>query len=304
MNKQLSPLIIGADSLIGSSLMNNFELSGINVQGTTRRSYSSSNNLIFFDLTSDISRLELPLFFNSAVICAGIASLEECRQHPNKTYCINVKAISSLVDKLVGNGIFVVYISTNKVFDGSKSYQSADDPLSPITEYGKQKAEVENNISKHGNMVSILRLSKVLVPNNSLFSEWKKALLSNQAIHPFSDMYMSPIPVSLVVKVVLSIIDIRLSGILQVSGNKDISYADAGKIGCRVLGANNQLIKPAKATNIKPDIECIAANTTLNTDRLRSELKLESPDVKQTIKSAFVIKESAAEEYPAHIGLR
>ena len=68
-----------------------------------------------------------------------------------------------------------------------------EEPLSPITEYGRQKAEVERRISKLGSSVSIVRFTKILGQVYPLFSSWLKTLQENKPIHPFSDMYMAPV---------------------------------------------------------------------------------------------------------------
>jgi hypothetical protein len=57
-----------------------------------------------------------------------------------------------------------------------------------------------------------------------LLVEWVESLQRKEAIYPFSDMVMAPVPVSFVVDVLLRIARLRLPGVLQVSGPKDVTY--------------------------------------------------------------------------------
>ena len=288
-------LIVGADGLIGRASMDYLNALGFQVIGTARHREKSKYH-IHLDLLQEPLSWRLPEGIKTTIICAGITSLEACRRNPVESKHINVEAIPILVDMLIKEGVFVVYLSTDKVFDGSVPYRLPDDPLSPVTEYGRQKAQAEQKIYKHGNLVSILRLSKVLGPKDKLFSEWRKKLLDNEAIYPFSDMYMSPIPLALVVRVISYIIGRRLSGILQVSGNKDISYFEAAKIGCYLLGVDSSLIKPVKSYGLKPDMEHLSLHTTLNADRLKSEFNLKVSDVDWIIKKMFTEPEAMLKE--------
>ncbi len=50
---------------------------------------------------------------------------------------------SLLIKRLVAVGIFVVFISSNAVFDGTIPFVRADQPVNPKTAYGRQKAAAE-----------------------------------------------------------------------------------------------------------------------------------------------------------------
>ena len=56
-----------------------------------------------------------------AVLCAGITSLAVCRQDPQACRRINVENSLAVLRQLAGTGTFVVALSTNLVFDGSKN---------------------------------------------------------------------------------------------------------------------------------------------------------------------------------------
>lgn len=283
-NKQVT-LIVGADSTIGGALLSHLQRAGEWVIGTTRRRGKIDKNRIYLDLSDSVKNWHFTSPIGVAILCAGVTKLDECRRNPTTTAFINVDAVSELVKNLVANGAFVIYLSSNEVFDGSVPYSLPEDPLSPQTEYGRQKAEVENRI--RGESLSIVRFTKVLEPTVPLFSEWSEALRNKTTIQPFADLFMAPITLACAVSVLRLVADLRLPGILQVSGERDISYAEACSLGAMVLGADPNLVQPVWASESGRFKEPIPVNTTLNVDRLRSVIGMEPPDVDWTIEALF-----------------
>jgi len=288
MTSDGSILIIGSDSLIGNALMLFLQKAGESVIGTTRRHESLDPAHIYLDLSDDLSDWLYPKPTNVAIICAGLTKLNSCKNDPVKTALINVAAVSLLVKRLVEDGVFVIYLSSSQVFDGKSSNRLPTDPISPITEYGKQKAEVERNISQWGDSIAIVRFSKVLGSKNNLFSGWREALKNNRVIHPFSDIFISPVPLFFTVSVLNFVRVKHISGILQVSGEIDVSYADVAYRGAQLLRADSSLVQPVLFSEVAADMERLPSYSTLDTNRLKSVLGIKVPDVWWTIEKAFV----------------
>jgi len=72
-----------------------------------------------------------------------------------------------------------------------------------------------------------------------------------------------------------------------VSGDRDVSYADAALIGARKLGVSEELVRPVFAGDTGRFKESVPENTTLNADRLMEELGVVPPDAEWTIGTAF-----------------
>lgn len=280
----MNNLIVGSDSVIGNALMSYWKIIGRSVIGTTRRHNKVSESNLFLNLEEDISLWECPYRFDIAVICAGATKLDMCRNNPEGTRNLNVINTIYLVDKLVDKGAFVIYLSSSQVFNGSKPYRAPDEPISPITEYGWQKADVEHQLQRFGKSVGIVRLTKVIGPPQSLFSQWIKSLKSGEEIQPFSDAHLSPVPLSCVTSILHLVGDLRLYGVLQVSGAYDISYAEAAYIMTEIMGLSQNLVKPIKASSTGNIMPCF---TSLNTDRLKETLGIEPPDVRWAVRHAF-----------------
>lgn len=255
--------------------------------GTTRRLDSVGKSMVYLDLAADVENWICPMPITVAYLCAGLNNLESCRKNPRESASVNVHGIAALADLLVGNGAFVIYLSTNQVFDGSVPHHLPDEPVSPVTEYGRQKAEVERQISQWGDCAAIVRLTKIIESPFPLFSRWADSLEKEKVISPFVDMSMAPVPLNCGISILRIVADLRLPGILQVSGEEDISYAEAACLGARLLGFDVGLVKPITVLESGNYIEPVPANTTLNIDRLKHILGIVPPDVRWTIMQAF-----------------
>lgn len=281
-----STLVIGSDSCIGAALT---QASGSSkIYQTTRRKNTISPNRIYLDLNQDLAHWHAPEIPAVAYFCAGITSPEECHRNKTGSTKINVDQTLTLAKWLIREGAFVIFISSNLVFDGTIPFREADEPVCPKTEYGRQKAEVEKQLLSFGSSVAILRLSKMFGPNNNLINKWKNTLEQGQTIFPFLDMSVSPLPLFFIIQTLKRIAELRLAGITQVSGNQDISYEEIARFAAKLLRASPDLIKPVKGSDAIPDLEHIPKFTTLNSERLKFETGLVPPDVFETLERAFL----------------
>lgn len=280
-------LVVGADGLIGQALADYLVRAGKSVVETTRRPDTISERRVFLDLTEDVSDWRPPCQVSVAYLCAAISSLERCRAEPVLTATVNVHNTVALAKVLVASGTFTIFPSSNLVYDGSIPFRKADAPVSPVTVYGRQKAETERQLLALGNLVSIVRITKVIGPNMPLVKEWIQALQNNKPIHPFSDMVVAPVSLPFVVDVLHRIAEVHLSGIVQVSGDKDVTYEQLGHHIAHRIGTNPDLVQPIRLKEAGLQLEAIPWYTTLDTTRLRTELGIEPPDVWSTIDSVF-----------------
>jgi dTDP-4-dehydrorhamnose reductase len=180
-----------------------------------------------------------------------------------------------LAKRLVEARVFVVFLSTNLVFDGETPFAKPTDPLNPQTEYGRQKAEAEAQFLTWGEQTAIVRFSKVLSPDMPLFLGWIRDLKAGKVIHPFSDMVMAPVSFAFAIKVLLQVTEKRLPGIFHVSANQDVSYALAAQHIARKMSVEMELVQPMSYR--ESGLTFAPPNTTLDSNRL-VELGLRVPD--------------------------
>lgn len=289
MRQEDVALVVGADGLIGRALADHLVLAGRQVVETTRRVDIIGERRTFLDLSEDISNWTPPCRISIAYICAGVSSIEHCQKYASQSENVNVHNTFELAKVLVKSGSFVVFPSTNLVYDGSVPFRKANDPVCPLTEYGRQKAEAEGRLLALGNLISIVRFTKILTPETQLFKGWLKSLRNNEAIHPFSDMVMAPVPLFFAVDVLRCVADMRLSGIVQVSGERDVTYEEFSRCIARCIGASPSLVQAIKSEKSGIIPETAPKHTTLDTAKLKRVLGVQPPNLESTINESFIL---------------
>ena len=218
-----------------------------------------------------------------AVICAAVTSIATCEQFPSDTRAVNVTNTIALCHSLIERRIFVVFISTNQVFDGSVPIRDAADEACPVSEYGKQKAAVEAYLAEHKNTSAILRLSKVLGRNSEIFRDWAAALGRRTPIFPAADMVISPIRLETCISAIMSIAAARVPRVFQLSGTDDIGYAEIARRIAKKVQAEPSLVVPRPGADLGIDAKFRPSHTTLDTRRLREDFGYPPIDSRQVI---------------------
>jgi dTDP-4-dehydrorhamnose reductase len=189
---------------------------------------------------------------DTVYICAAVTKTVECENNPIYSRKVNVENTI----KLAGKFKKVVWISSERVFDGSIGYRKKEDIVCPTTEYGMQKAEAEEILLDMG--ASVIRFSKVLGYRVDLFDTWIKLLENGEVIHPYSDMGMAPIPVELAVNALYRV-SRNGTGLYQLSADRDIPYHRIAYHICNQMGKDMELVQPVESGSPHP-------NTTLESD--------------------------------------
>jgi dTDP-4-dehydrorhamnose reductase len=275
-------LIVGGDSEIGAATFHAMKAQGHAVAATTRRRDRVAPDRPFLDLAAPLGDWAPPPGTQAVCLCAAIARLSACADDPQGSAHINVVQTLALVEKLLARDIAVVFLSTNQVFDGRTPHVAADAPRSPVSEYGRQKARAEVALRDHmasGAPISILRLAKVVSDGMPLIEGWVRELSAGKPIRVFNDMPLAPTPTDLVCTAIAALLRDRARGIFQLTGPRDVTYADIGRFLAGYLDAAPQLVNEVSARTAGLPEGATPKHTTLDSSLLRVHYGLEVPDV-------------------------
>lgn len=280
-------LVVGSDGLLGGSLARRLARAGRRVLRTTRH---GGDGAILLDLAADPGTWSIPDDPVVACLCAAVTSTDRCRERPEAARAVNVTGTLELARRLVARGGRIVFPSTNMVFDGGVPFQRADAAPSPRSAYGRLKAEVEEALLARDASTCIVRLTKVLGGRVPLFERWAASLRAGDPIRPFSDLVMAPVTLAHAVDVLARACTDAVTGILQVSSCRDVSYAEAALRLAAILPAEAGLVRPVPASGV----EHVARHTTLDTSRVRAEFGLEPPEPWDAIDAAAAVVRDGA----------
>ena len=222
-------LIIGSDSEIGSYIFNKYKKIGIRVDGTSKRKSFTENEQIKFDLLDKNYPFDFDNY-DTCLICAGINKIEYCDNKPVQARNVNVLSIIKLIEQCKNNNIYVIFLSSASVFDGTRSFYQVTDKPKPFTKYGKFKFEVEKFIlNNYLEKTSILRLSKVISPNTPIIKKWLNEYAEGKLIYAYRDKFIAPVSLDEVFLKLNILLSVKKSGIFHLSGKYDISFYDFSK---------------------------------------------------------------------------
>jgi dTDP-4-dehydrorhamnose reductase len=283
-------LLIGGDSEIAVAATGFLRRRGYTVAATTRRPDHVAADRPFLDLTLPLDNWEPPANTRAACIFAAIARLQDCAIDPVGSRLVNITGTMALLDRLIAGNIPVLFLSTDKVFDGSQPHVAADTPPNPASEYGRQKAAAEAAIGTRmatGAPVAVLRLAKVVSPGMPLLRQWMRMLAGGEPVRAFADMMMAPTPVTIVAEAIEHLLAQPTRGVFQLTGPRDVSYAElAGYLAGR-LGADATLVASVSAYSAGLPPGSTARHTTLDSSALRERFGIIVPDVWQVIDALF-----------------
>jgi dTDP-4-dehydrorhamnose reductase len=276
-----SVLLVGGDSEIGAATAAHLACRGYGVMATTRRRDRVAADRPFLDLAMPLEAWHPPQHTAAACILAAVSRLSDCAADPAGSALINVTRTVALAEALLARAIPVLFLSTDKVFDGTRPGVPADAPTCPASEYGRQKAAAEAALCRRraaGAPVAVLRLAKVVAPGMALLRQWKSALAAGAPVRAFGDMTLAPVPIAIVATAIERLIAARAGGIFQLSGPCDVSYTDLGRHLAQRLGADAALVSAVSAASAGLPPGATPANTTLDSTALREGFGIAVPD--------------------------
>jgi len=275
-------LLVGGDSEIGAATKRFMKAQGLEVAATTRRPQRATADAPLLDLAHPLGDWAPPPDTRSACIFAAVARLADCHADPEEARRINVTQSLALADRLCAHGAYVLFLSTNQVFDGSLPHVAADAKTCPTSEYGKQKEDAEAALLARleaGAPIGILRLAKVVSPEMPLLHSWVEALSVARPVRAFDDMTMAPVPTDVVAAAITALMRERASGIFQLSGPRDVSYAEVARYIARKIGADPSLVTTVSALSAGMPPGAVPRHTTLDSRTLAERCDIRAPDV-------------------------
>lgn len=246
-------LVIGGDGLIGSYLQSFFLRPDIQLYSTSRNKNTRSGT-VFLDLGPKKNDSVLDIEPDVVFFCAAMTNMEACENRPEESWRINVDNTVQLASNLMDNGSFVVFLSSNTVFNGASPFFQEDAIPCPVNTYGRQKAETEKRIlsyrSKKDGRGCVVRMSKVLSPVSGIAAEFLKKLKKGEPFQAFQDLKISPVSLGYLAAGLENIARGRHSGIFHLSGVEELSY-DAFCRRMALAGKLNQnLVQSISASDI------------------------------------------------------
>ena len=256
--KEPAHLVIGADSLVGSSLIEALRERGHRVFGTTRRKETLSADRLFFDFEAPAPP-EFPDAVEYVHVVAAATDYARCAARP-ECHAINTVHTPRMIEAFLRRGLFVSFISSNSVFGGDRPWPHEDAPHDARFPYAVQKSLAEQGVIRAARncdaeqRMAIIRLTKVMDASSSPLPSWFESWRQGQPVQPFADLTFAPVSRRFAANSLAVIAEKRAAGALHISGAENVTYVDFAHILAKTMGVDPKLIIPTTAVAKGVDI--------------------------------------------------
>lgn len=171
-------------------------------------------------------RKQLPADMSHVFVPFGLVNPEQCARDPSGTAEINVVSVIRVLEDALTAGLVPVFVSTDYVYDGRKVQPSEDEPQTPNTEYGRQKAAVERWLMQRPEPWLIARLSKVVsgdTGTHSVLGQWINDIRARRPMRSATDQIFSPASVDDIAGAMIRLAETGSIGVYHVAGPEPIS---------------------------------------------------------------------------------
>jgi len=280
--------ITGASGMLGSELVTHLSKLYM-VFATSRRKGLEGKNVKWdcFDLTNATLLNQWLESFQPDVIihCAAIVDVDWCEENADSADSLHVEATEEIANYANSSGARLIYISTDSVFDGRKSIPySESDTTNPLNVYARTKL-VGESLVRSIDKSTVLRTN--IIGWNTLgkesFFEWLlKGLSNGRPLNLFYDVCFSPITVTDLALIIVSVIEGRIYGLYNCSSSDSISKYDFGKKVAEIFQLPDLTINKI-SVNVVSFMAERPRNMALDSGKLSKELKHDAPSIVDVI---------------------
>lgn len=280
-------LITGANGLLGQHLVKlllDTTAHDIIATGKGDPRYIAQNSRLHYYALDITDGMAVHLSFekllpDTIVHCAALTQADECELNPIKAWEINVTATRFIVDAAKKINAFLIFISTDFVFDGINGPYKETDTVNPVSYYGSTKVAAEKSVAESGLPYAIARTcllyGNIFVGTRNNVISWVKENLEQvKKIKVVSDQWRTPTYVEDLAKGILLVAEKRAVGLFHISGKDFLSPYDMAMATAAYLHLDASLIEKVDAS-VFTQIAKRPVTTGFIIDKAKNELGYE-----------------------------
>jgi dTDP-4-dehydrorhamnose reductase len=269
--------ITGGSGLLGSKVAEIAQARGDGVFSGYAHNLPEYGRAVKFDLLDEMSMYELVGKIEPEVIIhsAALTDVDRCERETELAYQMNVEGTRAIATAAEKAGSFLIYISTDYVFDGMRGMYREDDSTNPVSYYGYSKLLGEKFCRGCIARTCVIYGSRP-ASGKVNFALWLlNSLKSGKEVRVVTDQLITPTLNTNLARMVLEAADRRLCGVHNLAGATRISRYDFALELAREFDLDASLILSSRMADLmwaaKRPID-----SSLDTSKARAEL-MEKP---------------------------
>lgn len=278
-------LITGANGLLGRKLIELLSkqasvkviATGLGESRLPER-YVGSYQWATMDITSQENVSEVFDQYKPSIVihAAAMTQADACEDDQEKAYRVNVEGTRYLIEASKTLGAYVVFLSTDFVFDGESGPYSEEDKPNPVNYYGQTKLVSENDLKKSGLEWAILRTVLVYgaaegLSRSNIILWVRQSLMEGKTIQVVTDQIRTPTLVEDLAEACFLTILKKPKGIFHVSGEDVLTPFQMAELTADYFGLDKNLLQPVNASSFTQSAKR-PPKTGFNIQKVQKEL--------------------------------
>jgi dTDP-4-dehydrorhamnose reductase len=257
----MKTLILGASGLVGGNCLEYFESKGWSCLGT-HFSFATEHT-VFYNTSGPADKLnaDLESFYPEIIIhCGALTWVDYCEENEEESFQKTVGSTHEAVKLAKHFNAKLVYLSTDYVFDGVKGFYREDDPVNPLSVYGKHKLAAEQYVQSQLEDYLICRITNVYgdeVRGKNFISRLSENMQTGEPMGlklPI-DQYATPVNARDVARAIFELTSSNKSGIYHFAGTDYLNRIQLAELVMKYFGhdkvslvsvTTDELNQPAK----------------------------------------------------------
>ncbi len=243
-------LITGASGLYGSKLAALAIQKNIEVYSCDVQELNVCGNFVKFDVSNkDLVEEAFKKVKPDVVVhAATLTDVDKCELNKELAWKVNVEGTKNIVEAAKNSGSFIIYISTDYVFNGEKgNYKESDEPA-PINYYGLTKLKAEELV-KTLETYFIGRPSVIYGSTPAAgkvnFALWLiETLRKGERVKIITDQWNTPTLNTNLAEMTLEVVERKLAGTFHLCGATRVSRFEFAELIAEVFELDKSLIDP------------------------------------------------------------
>ncbi len=245
-------LIVGGSGFLGSHVMRHCARMDLMVFGTS--AHARRQNPLTVDISDRAQILEaVKLSRPDCVInCAAMADVDECERNPEMARAVNSVGAKNLAEVCSENGIRLVHVSTDSVFDGRRGGYSEESEPNPLNVYSKTKVEGERFVSSTMTDYVIARTNFYGLNGSGkgLLNWIVRGLVESKEMIGFDDVVFNPLWAGDLASCLVELVSVKFRGMLNCAGDQVLSKYKFAQAVADALGYRDAKIKRGSSDDI------------------------------------------------------
>ncbi len=248
-------LVTGSAGLVGRQVIMDLLQSYTDVYSCYHASNPEDGIATHLDLASTDGIIRVAESTKPDVIIhlAAMTNVDLCETQKDLATKINSKSTAVIAEQATKLVAFLVYVSTDYVFDGEEGMKKETDNTEPVDHYGKSKLEGENAVKEIATKWCIARTSTPygIHPKKKSFPIFiAENLKAGTPLDIITDQYTSPTYVPNLSRMLIEISSRNIQGILHVSGATRVSRYDMAEMVAEKLSLDKKLLRPTNMADM------------------------------------------------------